>query len=243
MWRADAARRTRCDGCLMPLDLTRIRALCFDVDGTLSDTDDIFVELIAASLTPWKALWSSLDTRRAARRLVMLAEAPGNALLSLPDWLGLDQQVTSLINFAVHVLPPRQHHFRLVPGVREMLPQLGKQYPLSVVSARDERSTRFFLDQYQLTPHFTTVVTALTAEHTKPYPDPVLFAAERMGVPPAACLMIGDTTVDIRAGKAAGAQTVGVLCGFGAESELRYRGADLILETTAQVGEVLLGKG
>jgi len=84
-------------------------------------------------------------------------------------------------------------------------------------------------------------VTALTAEHTKPFPDPILYAAHRMGVSPEACLMIGDTNVDIRAGKAAGAQTVGVLCGFGEERELRRRGADLILEFTAQVAHVLLG--
>ena len=52
------------------------------------------------------------------------------------------------------------------------------------------------------------------------------------------CLMIGDTTVDIRAGKAAGAQTVGVLCGFGTERELRRAGADLILQSTADLMEI-----
>ena len=62
-------------------------------------------------------------------------------------------------------------------------------------------------------------------------------------MPPDACLMIGDTTVDIRAGHAAGAQTVGVLCGFGEERELRRRGADLILQSTAQVAQLLLGAG
>ena len=51
--------------------------------------------------------------------------------------------------------------------------------------------------------------------------------------------MIGDTTVDIRAGRAAGAQTVGVLCGFGSERELRRAGADLILASTAELGEML----
>jgi phosphoglycolate phosphatase-like HAD superfamily hydrolase len=45
--------------------------------------------------------------------------------------------------------------------------------------------------------------------------------------------MIGDTTVDIRAGKAAGAQTAGVLCGFGREKELIRAGADLILPGTS----------
>lgn len=226
----------------MALDVRRIRGLCFDVDGTLSDTDDIFVDIIAASLSPWKAISPRFDTRRTARRLVMLAEAPGNALLGLPDSLGLDRQMTALIDFSVHLLPPRQHHFRMVPGVPEMLARLRERYPLSVVSARDERSTRYFLDHYGLSPFFTVIVTALTAKHTKPYPDPIYFAAERMGVPAEACLMIGDTTVDIRAGVAAGAQTVGVLCGFGEERELRRRGADLILKSTPQVAEVLLGE-
>jgi phosphoglycolate phosphatase-like HAD superfamily hydrolase len=52
--------------------------------------------------------------------------------------------------------------------------------------------------------------------------------------------MIGDTTVDIRAGKAAGAQTVGVLCGFGEEEELRRAGADLILPKTPHLADFLL---
>ena len=61
-----------------------------------------------------------------------------------------------------------------------------------------------------------------------------------MNVQPDECLMIGDTTVDIRAAKAAGAQSVGVLCGFGEEKELRQAGADLILESTALLADVLL---
>ena len=52
--------------------------------------------------------------------------------------------------------------------------------------------------------------------------------------------MVGDTTVDIRAGRLAGAQTVGVLCGFGQEVELVRLGADLILPNTADLGRVLL---
>jgi phosphoglycolate phosphatase len=52
--------------------------------------------------------------------------------------------------------------------------------------------------------------------------------------------MIGDTTVDIRAGVAAGAQTVGVLCGFGEEPELRRNGANLVLGDTPQLADVLL---
>jgi phosphoglycolate phosphatase len=63
-----------------------------------------------------------------------------------------------------------------------------------------------------------------------------------MGVDPQACLMVGDTTVDIRAGRAAGAQTIGVLCGFGTQRELERAGADLIVSSTADLAEILAGQ-
>jgi phosphoglycolate phosphatase-like HAD superfamily hydrolase len=48
--------------------------------------------------------------------------------------------------------------------------------------------------------------------------------------------------VDIRAGKAAGAQAIGVLCGFGEEEELLQLGADLLLKSTSDLTELLLEK-
>ena len=131
-------------------------------------------------------------------------------------------------------------HFMMVPGVKEMLERLHGKYPMAVVSARDDKSTRAFLDQFELTGYFREIVTAITAEHTKPYPDPILYAAEKLGVTPESCLMIGDTTVDIRAGVAAGAQTVGVLCGFGERTELERRGANVILGNTSKLADILL---
>jgi hypothetical protein len=69
----------------MPLDLPRIQALCFDIDGTLSDTDDLFASKIATYFYPIRFLLPDRDARRAARRFVMWAEAPGNLLLGIPD--------------------------------------------------------------------------------------------------------------------------------------------------------------
>ncbi len=223
----------------MSLDLPRIQALCFDVDGTLSDTDDVFVNRIAAYLRPARFLLPDHDTKHVARRFVMWAEAPGNMLLGIPDWLGLDGPLAALEEWLNRRRPLPKRDFLLVPGVTEMLAQLNGRYPMSVVSARDERSTLRFLDQFELRPYFDVVVTALTARHTKPYPDPILYAAAKMGVPPKSCLMIGDTPIDIRAGKAAGAQTIGVLCGFGEQAELHQIGADAILESTAGLADIL----
>lgn len=222
----------------MPLDLTRIRALCFDVDGTLSDTDDLYAQRV----TPFLPRFLFADPARAARRMVMWVESPGNALLGLADTLGMDGPMMALINWIYRHRGDHPKDFLLVPGVDGMLRRLKGRYPMAVVSVRDERGTMAFLEQYDLAKHFEAVITGFSARRTKPYPDPILLAAQKMGVPPGGCLMIGDTTVDIRAGKAAGAQTVGVLCGFGEEAELRRMGADLILQATPEVAEVLLKK-
>jgi HAD superfamily hydrolase (TIGR01549 family) len=219
----------------MSLDLSRIKALCFDVDGTLSDTDDLYVQKISRFLP--QLLFKDPD--RIARRFVMWIEAPGNALLGLADTLGLDDEMVAVIDWLNHHRAHSSGKFLLVPGVDEMLQQLHGRFPMAVVSTRDERNTLAFLEGFGLTSYFDVIVTGLSTEHTKPYADPVLFAAKRMNVPPENCLMIGDTTVDIRAGRSAGAQTVGVLCGFGEEPELRRMGADEILEDTAKLLDLL----
>ena len=226
---------------MMPLDIPRIRALCFDVDGTLSDTDDQFEQTIERFLTPFKFLFRDHNPRRFARKIVMFTEAPGNFLIGIPDKLRIDEELAVIGDFIFRRgHNPKSGGFLLVPGVQETISKLEPHFPMSGVSARGGRSTQIFLDQYKLNPIFRAVATAHTCEHTKPFPDPILWAAQQMGVAPAECLMIGDTTVDIRAAKAAGAQSVGVLCGFGEEAELREAGADLILESTAQLSQVLL---
>lgn len=224
----------------MSLDINRIQALCFDVDGTLSDTDDQYVLKFEKLFKPISFLFKDRDAHRAARRFVMWSETPANMIFGLPDVLGLDDELASLSDWLTRQKPPPLKHFILIPGVKEMLTALHGRFPMAVVTARNEEGTMQFLEQYDLIPFFDVIVTALTAEHSKPYPDPVLHAAKAMNTPVKNCLMIGDTTVDIRAGKAAGAQTVGVLCGFGEEKELRQRGADIILETTTKLTEILL---
>jgi len=220
----------------MALDLSRVRALCFDVDGTLSDTDDKWVHQFERLLSPLGWLFPQRAPRPFARWLVMSLETPGNLIYHLLDRLGLDRWVAGFFNFLAHHLRGhRPRRFWIVPQVQEMLHGLAPYYPMAIVSARDEGTTLAFLEYFDLVPLFDVIVTAHTCRYTKPYPDPVLLAAETLGVQPSECLMIGDTSMDIRAGKAAGAQTVGVLCGFGREHELVRAGADLILHSTADL--------
>jgi len=221
----------------MPLDLARIRAICFDVDGTLSDTDDRW----AARLAGWLRPLGGQRASRLARWLIMGLESPANWVYGMLDRLHLDDEATRLVDWLFRHQAERGGRFTLIEGVDRLLAGLKERYPLAVVSARGEKATLAFLDQFGLRGHFWAIATAHTCTHTKPFPHPVLWAAEQMGVAASDCLMVGDTVVDIRAGRAAGAQTVGVLCGFGKEKELRRAGADFILETTAQLGDLLRG--
>jgi HAD superfamily hydrolase (TIGR01549 family) len=219
----------------MSLDLSRIKALCFDVDGTLSDTDDLYAKWVS----PYLPRTVFHDPNQTARHLVMWVESPGNALLGFADKVGMDDEMGAFINWFSRAQPNTTKHFLLIPGADEMLASLQGHYPMAIVSARHEKSTMHFLEQFDLVKYFDAIVTGLSAPHTKPFPDPIFLAAQKMGVKPSECLMIGDTTVDIRAGKAAGAQTIGVLCGFGEEKELLEMGADMIISSTHLLTDVL----
>lgn len=235
----------------MPLDLPRIRALCFDVDGTISDTDDHLVAQLAKALHG-VPLVSGRRAERVARQLVMAAETPVHGAYALLDRLGLDVPVSRLRSRLaatkqrgadpggtrnIEAIDEVPHE--MMAGVQEMLKLLAQHYPMCTISTGGAPRVERFLAHYGVLDLFKAVVGAQTTTRMKPHPEPLLYAAQAMGVLPAECLMIGDTTIDIRTGRAAGAQTVGVLCGFGTEGELRRTGADLILRTTSDLLAVL----
>jgi N-acetyl-D-muramate 6-phosphate phosphatase len=224
------------------IDTSKVRGLLFDVDGTLSDTDDHMVQQIAGFFQPISWFFKNKDPREFSRRLVMFCETPGNFLYTLADRLGIDGVVAGIYNLLAqkHLAHPNdKDEFKIIPGVKDMLSALAGRFPMAVVSARDAHTTMRFLEAFELLHFFEVVVTSQTCRHTKPFPDPVIFAAGQLGLTADLCLMIGDTVVDVRSGKAAGAQTLAVLCGFGTQRELRRAGADLILTSTPDLLEIL----
>ena len=225
--------------CLNP-DL--IRAIIFDIDGTLSDSDDQMVARVALLLRPLRIALSDDARRAAARWLVMAAESPGNFLYNMADRLSLDSFLIKQLDRASQKRKQRVKKYWIIPGVADMLARAAQRMPLAVVSARDEHSSLAFIRQFHLEPYFKTIVTSQTCEHTKPFPDPLLYAARQLRVAPENCLMVGDTTVDMRAARLAGMQALGVLCGFGTQRELLRAGAHVILDSTAEVLDLLENK-
>ena len=214
-----------------------IEAILFDMDGTLIDTDDMVVARIAGRLSPILRDYAPA----AARHLLMAAETPGNWLVTLLDMLGLDEPLmawTDRLRRRRGVYPAPE--FVLIPGVIEMLTRLNGRYQLGIVTTR----SRYHIDQFLLrfpdiAPFFAVSCGLQDTRRLKPHPAPVREAARRLGLTPARCLMVGDTTVDIHSARRAGALSVGVLCGFGQRRELERAGAHAVLESTALLADFL----
>jgi phosphoglycolate phosphatase len=223
------------------LELTCIRALLFDLDGTLADTDDAYIAAVARLLHPVRFAFPGRDPTRFLRWGLMKTETPLNWLMTVPDQLHIDRPLAALTD----ALRRRRgaespNKFLIMNGARPMLEQLAARYPLALVTSRDQHNVNAFLDQFELRAYFKVIVSALTTARIKPHPAPVLYAARQLGLSPANCVMIGDTTVDIQAGRRAGAQTIGVLCGFGERKELEQAGATLIIERTPLLTDVIV---
>jgi HAD superfamily hydrolase (TIGR01509 family) len=222
-----------------PLDVTRIRALIFDVDGTLSDSDDHLVERVNQKLQFLQGVFGESNLKLFSRWFVRTAEGPGNWMLEAADRLGFDNLIAAFLDKRANAREILAHHYPVIPGVVPMLEALSSRYPFAIVTARNEVTTSRFLKINHLEPYFPIVVSSQTCRLTKPFPDPLLHAAEKLGVSIESCLMIGDTVTDVRAAKAAGAQSVSVLCGFGTEKELLKAGTHAILPSTSLLANFL----
>jgi phosphoglycolate phosphatase len=210
-----------------------IEAILFDLDGTLLDTDDQVVARLGRYLRP---LWGE-RTDAHVRWLLMQAETPGNLLMALLDALHLDQ---SLLGMADRLRRWRGvypvHEFHLIPGAADALLLLGQRFRLGIVTTRSRYHIEQFLKRFDdIGPLFEVTCGMQDTRRSKPHPAPVLLAAQKLGLSPRQCLMVGDTTVDVRAARRAGAWSAAVLSGFGQRPELERAGAHLTLPSVADL--------
>jgi phosphoglycolate phosphatase len=217
-----------------------IRAILFDMDGTLLDTDDMLVEKISGKLEPLSFFDRLYARRKLVRRVILALETPLNKAVTLLDWLGLEKMVRRSTKW-LRAAYGRRHPTRYVAveGVARLLQQASEHYDLAITTTRDREDAEAFVQRFGLQDRLGTIVTRQDVRRLKPNPQPIVCAAERLGHQPEQCVVVGDTTVDVKAGKRAGAMTVAVLCGLGERSELERLKPDLILDSTAQLAVYL----
>ncbi len=217
------------------IDPDGVEALLFDLDGTLMDTDDQMVESLALRLQRL----GRPEMYRVARWFVTAAEGPANALLTALDVLGLDAPLLGFWKWLNRWRQVTTPDYRLMEGAREALAELRSRYRLAVVTTRGLEDAEAFLEQHDLRDMFDAIVTRETTWRLKPHPEPIRKAARLLGVPVERCVMVGDTTVDVKSAQRAGARAVAVACGFGTPAELEQAGANVVLDGIPDLTSVL----
>jgi phosphoglycolate phosphatase len=110
---------------------------------------------------------------------------------------------------------------------------------LGCVTNKPAAFTEPLLRQLGLRDAFRIVVSGDTLAAKKPDPAPLLHAAAQLGVPPAACLVIGDSMHDVQAARGAGCAVVCVSYGYNHGSDIRDARPDAVIDSLADLPEVL----
>lgn len=188
-----------------------IKAILFDLDGTLLDTAPDLVyavnrlraehqqaPLSLAALRPYVGLGS-----KAILKFALGIDTHH------PQFHALRQRFFDL--YALHIAQDTQ----LFPGVAEVLQHIqAKQLPWGIVTNKLTQHTKILLHSLLADYQPQTVVCGDTLTTIKPDPAPLLYACDALHEPPANTLFVGDAFIDVKASQAAGTHMLVALYGY-----------------------------
>ncbi len=225
-----------------PFDAGGVRAVLFDLDGTLLDT--------------------AADIASALNRALAEQQSPPLALEQVRNMIGRGAPV--LVQRVIARLPARpwpvdpvlllqrfyyhhdrmhesgEHQARAYPGVEAGLEALhSRGLRLGVVTNKARYAAAALLVQLGLSRWIEVVVGGDTAEHRKPHPQPLLHACQQLQVEPADTLMVGDSATDVAAARAAAMRVVCVPYGYNEGADPRTLACDAFIDTVSDLPQLL----
>jgi phosphoglycolate phosphatase-like HAD superfamily hydrolase len=225
-------------------DLPRGRkrvAWLFDVDGTLLRTEGAAREAFVAAVRDVLGADDDLAGIEFAGRTdhVILGDILARHRRDAEPGLiaGFWDAVMSRMDVA---FPPGRG--RVLPGVTELLEAIDREPDAvsTLLTGNTARMARLKLDRFGLTEWFDSGTFGDEAEHRDALARlAVERVAERYGVPPERCIVVGDTELDVQCARASGAHVVAVATGARTRAELERHAPDLLLDDLADTAAVM----
>jgi phosphoglycolate phosphatase len=214
-------------------NLSCIRALIFDLDGTLIDSKLDLIRSVNAMLAetgrePLHEDTVSSYIGHGAPRLV--ARALGNGAAE-------EECDRALKFFLAHYDEHKLDSTRAYPGVAEALDELLK-FPMAVLTNKPVRVSQKILEGLGLAKYFCAVYGGNSFETKKPDPLGAKKILEELNAAPREALMVGDSEVDVQTARNAGTLAAAVNYGFGTHDRAAYP-ADIYLDRLTELADLL----
>ncbi len=219
-----------------------VETVMLDLDGTIIDSVGIYYEIVKVTL-------KELGLPEVSTAQIRQANQNGRFLwekLFPAEMFGNQTHLQDEAWAIARRISPEMFKQRvtLLPGAADSLRKVAAcGLKLAVVTSTPQQNMPAKLEPLQAAGVFDLLQEVITADDTelkKPAADPLLECCRRLATEPGKSVYIGDTLIDIQAGKAAGTRTIGVLTGFDTCEMLQEEEPDAIISSLAGLSEVVL---
>jgi HAD superfamily hydrolase (TIGR01509 family) len=213
-----------------------LRAVLFDLDGTLADTERQNAESVARALAARGRPLSEEE------RHFVIGHGWNEIYHHLVGNGGITLGFQELVEAAAHEREKLvgEEGLDVLPGAVETVRRLSARYLSTVVSGSSRGEVEMCLRALGVRDCFPWFIGAEDTSRGKPSPDGYLLAASRFAVAAGDCLVVEDSTAGIRAARAAGMRCVAVRAGNFARQPQDE--ADVVVDTLHALDDALLAR-
>ena len=212
----------------------RIEGIVFDVDGTLIDSVEAYYEVFREVTAQF-----GIQIRKEE---VLEPMVTGSLIWNRIRPEGLpnrDEKIKQFMKVIPQVYEEVFQNVHPFDGLESVFKGLGERgIRLGVVTSARKVAVRPLYD-HALSQYFMAIITREDGFLLKPAPDGILECLRRMEVSSDHAIIVGDSPLDIRAGKTAGSLTIGVLSGIGSQVQLEAEAPTAIIKHVSQLLSLL----
>ncbi|MDH6464905.1 HAD superfamily hydrolase (TIGR01509 family) [Micromonospora sp. A200] len=180
-------------------------AVVFDLDGVIVDSEPVWEEVRRAYVAAHSGTWQP-DTQRR-----LMGMSTGEWADYLSGELGVDRDAGQVATEVVEEMTRRYaRHVPLIGDADRVVRGVAARWPLGLASSSPTRLIAAALTAMDLTDAFRVTLSTEETARGKPAPDVYLAVADRLGIDPARCVAVEDSSNGVRSAAAAGMRVVAI---------------------------------